>query len=926
MAQTHQAGAASGMAGSSPPPAAPSEPARHSAFGRAFWMLNWIEAFERLAYFGIRAVVPIYIMQATEPGGLHLSATHKGIIYAWWGAVQSFLPLFTGGIADRYGYKRVLFFAISTNVIGYLMMAYLDCYEGFFAGVLILALGTAFFKPSLQGSIAQNLTKENSSLGWGIFYWIVNIGGFAAPFFSTIVLGKPHSAQGWQNLFLISAGFTAANLLLLFTFRDVPSGADKTQSLARVFWITIENIWPYWFRDGRLHRRRAGLGAALAVAGIVVLAWGRVPLPDVLRWVLGVGLLAAGVVLILWLVDGHFTWQLRLPVFLLIMSAFWLMMYQVWDLHPNFIEDWVDSSMVAQRLPFDLTQEFGDRGLLRVPQQILLSTNAGLIILLVLPISWLVRRMRTLSAMLIGMTACTVGTLVAGLTGNGWIFLLGIVFFSLGEMLTGPKKNQYLGLIAPPGKKGLYLGYVNIPVGIGLFVGSWVAGFVYDRYGEKASLALKYMADRPALVAQAARATEWSDSLDLLPDLLQVHRDEAFRHVCEREDQSPDALADRLRTAFRYDAGQISNLALQYLATHSEGRAKTFQQLASAIEERENASATDRADAEKLRRDADLKDGSDPVGVARFVHLLPKAAGVDRTDALVLAREELERSRPSAGPLDDAAVEEELWARFGDDPATLNNLALQYLAQGTAALEAPVANLLAEAQSLPVKARVALIEKRVGIGRTKSFAALGRACGADDAQIDAALAKRSVPNAVPDAALYVYLMEKPHYQFMVSATTDWQRNIRLLRDLIEPDAKAVAAVQQAFADEGWATRASDAFFRLFGSTASEEGSASGIPFVRLAGKPEIIRAAFANKDWSRSPEQAARLLRLNPFEARARAATEINDAANATTRMLWTTYAPQYKVWIPFAAIGVVAMIALAVFGQMAKRWADMNA
>ncbi len=908
------------------PPAVSPEPARHSAFGRAFWMLNWIEAFERLAYFGIRAVVPIYIMQATEPGGLHLTATHKGLIYAWWGAVQSFLPLFTGGIADRYGYKRVLFFAISTNVIGYLLMAYLHSYAGFFAGVLILALGTAFFKPSLQGSIAQNLTKENSSLGWGIFYWIVNIGGFAAPFFSTIVLGKPHSAEGWQNLFLISAGFTAANLLILFTFRDVPSGADKTQSLARVFWITIENIWPYWFRGGRLHGPRAGLGAALAAAGIVVLTWGRVPLPDVLCWVLGLGLLVAGGVLILWLKNGHFIWQLRLPVFLLIMAAFWLMMYQVWDLHPNFIEDWVDSSMVARQLPFDLTQEFGDRGLLRVPQQILLSANAGLIILLVLPISWLVRRMRTLSAMLIGMTTCTVGTLVAGLTGNGWIFLLGIVFFSLGEMLTGPKKNQYLGLIAPPGKKGLYLGYVNIPVGIGLFVGSWVAGFVYDRYGEKASLALKYMADRPALVAQAARATEWGDSLELLPDLLQVDGNEAFGQVCARESQAPDAMTDRLRATFRYDAGQITNLALQHLALHSDRRAKTFQELASAIEKTKDASAFDRADAEKLRRDAERKDGSDPVGIARFVHLLPKASGVNRADAFVMARDALMKERTDAATLDDAAVKEHLWARFGDDPATLNNLALQYLAQGTSALDAPVAALLAEAQALPVKARVELIEKRVGIGRTKSFAALSRACGADDAQIDAVLATQNVPDAVPDAALYVYLMEKPHYQFLIAATTDWERNTQLLRELIEPDPQAIQAVLQAFANEGWATRASEAFFRLFQSPVPEEESASGIPFARLARKPEIIRAAFAGKDWSRSPEQAARLLRLNPFEARARAAAEINGAANATTRLLWTTYDPQYKVWLPFAAIGVVAMIALAIFGQMAKRWADMNA
>jgi len=110
--------------------------------------------------------------------------------------------------------------------------------------------------------------------------------------------------------------------------------------------------------------------------------------------------------------------------------------------------------------------------------------------------AWLTRKMRTLTAMLGGMLLATVGVLVAGLTMNPWMLVLGILFFSLGEMTTGPKKNEYLGLIAPPGKKGLYLGYVNIPVGIGVFAGSWIAGEVYGRFGEKATLALRYLIEK----------------------------------------------------------------------------------------------------------------------------------------------------------------------------------------------------------------------------------------------------------------------------------------------------------------------------------------------------------------------------------------------------------------------------------------------
>jgi len=49
------------------------------------------------------------------------------------------------------------------------------------------------------------------------------------------------------------------------------------------------------------------------------------------------------------------------------------------------------------------------------------------------------------------------------------------------------------------------------------------------------------------------------------------------------------------------------------------------------------------------------------------------------------------------------------------------------------------------------------------------------------------------------------------------------------------------------------------------------------------------------------------------------------DAAQATT-LLWNTYDPQLKVWLPFAAIGVVAIIALVFFARAARKWADMDA
>jgi MFS family permease len=429
-----------------------------AGFKRGYWMLCNIEMFERMAYFLVRSVVAVYIMQADDPGGLHFTAADKGTIFAWWFVFQSILPMFTGGYADRYGYKNTIAFSVTMNILGFILMAYMRTFWGFFGGVMVLATGTAFFKPGLQGSLAQNLTKDNSSVGWGIFYWIVNVGAFIAHPLAGILQVE----ISWKAVFLTSAGLTSLNYLMLLTFKDFASGADKTEGPLAVFARTIKNIFE----------------------------------PRLVSW-------------------------------LLIMSCFWLMMYQLWDLHPNFLTDWVDSSGVASILP-DFMSRQTDRGP-QVLQQNLLALNSLLIVICMILVSYVVRKMRTLEAMIIGMVVATCGILIAGLTASGWIFLVGVVFFSAGEMLTGPKKNEYLGLIAPPGKKGLYLGYVNIPVGIGGFAGSKLAGYLYGHFGDKAVLAQKYLLQHTPL----GEGKTWNGDPDTLESLVGVSRTDAMAKLQE---------------------------------------------------------------------------------------------------------------------------------------------------------------------------------------------------------------------------------------------------------------------------------------------------------------------------------------------------------------------------------------------------------
>jgi proton-dependent oligopeptide transporter, POT family len=237
----------------------------------------------------------------------------------------------------------------------------------------------------------------------------------------------------------------------------------------------------------------------------------------------------------------------RLLTFMAIMSCFWMMMYQLWDLQPNFIADWINTSRMARSLGWlpeflrKMVVENTNRGPM-IPQQVLLSFNAFFIICGVVGMAWLTRRMRTLEAMLIGMIMATIGVLVAGWTQSGWLLVAGILFFSLGEMMTGPKKSEYLGLIAPPGKKGLYLGYVNIPVGVGVFLGSWIAGIVYGHYGEKAVLALRYLAEK----TPSGQAKHWDGSVASLEATLGVQRTNAMATLQQVTSLDPSAATQTL--------------------------------------------------------------------------------------------------------------------------------------------------------------------------------------------------------------------------------------------------------------------------------------------------------------------------------------------------------------------------------------------
>ncbi len=409
-----------------------------------------METIERLAYYGVRVVIPIYIAQADEIGGLHFSQSDKGFIFLWWALVQSSLPVLTGGLADRYGYKKQIVVAIILKGLGYLLMATQREFWPFFAGCLLLAAGTAVFKPPIQGTFVKTLTAKTSGVGWGFFYMVINVGAFLGPPLAHFLYG-----YSWPMVFYGCAILVNLNLLWLFTYRDLDSGADKTTGLWQVARDTAREIL-----------------------------------------------------------------NPRLLAFILIISLFWAVFEQLWDMMPNFIVDWIDSNSLARHLPGFMLSTNLSRGP-QIAQEWVINLNPFLIILLVAPLSWYFNRvMRRLTSIFFGFIFVSLGLYVVGSSMSIYVCLAGIVCFTAGEMLCSPKMREYLAVIAPPDKKALYMGYASIPYALGWGYGSFLGGQIYGRTGEKATLARRY-----------------------LSEVLQVqdlpHRSQAFASLTEMLGQSP---------------------------------------------------------------------------------------------------------------------------------------------------------------------------------------------------------------------------------------------------------------------------------------------------------------------------------------------------------------------------------------------------
>ena len=392
-------------------------------FQSAFWVANITELFERLSYYGVNAVLAIYLHET-----LKFSQQQTGEMIGFFGGIVWFLPIIGGTLADRLGFRRSLAGAYLVLALGYFLLGSLsaswmaplrDALPIAIVVQLILcvpALGPAIVKPCVVGSTARAASENVRSLGYSIYYTLVNIGGTLGPIMAFAV----RRTIGIENVFRVSA--------------------------ISVFLMFLSTILFYREPDKRVEKQVASFAQAFKNMFVVF---------------------------------GN----LRFMTFLLIFSGFWIMFWQEFIALPLFIRGYVNANadvdllttvdplavIFFQILVSYLTRKARPFG----------AMTAGI---LITSLSWLILAVCDLSLQI--NTSLQIGSLKLPIQGLPAYAVLALIVLAIGEMVQSPRYYEYVSRLAPPGQQGTYMGFSFLPIAIGFVIAGQIGGRLVNHFGE----------------------------------------------------------------------------------------------------------------------------------------------------------------------------------------------------------------------------------------------------------------------------------------------------------------------------------------------------------------------------------------------------------------------------------------------------------
>ena len=206
-------------------------------FPKVFWISNTLELFERWAWYGFYMGLSFYLIGSKDEGALGFTPTQMGLIMGTGSMLLYFLPTITGAIADKIGFKKVLIISFIMYISGFFMMGYFESYQAIFVSFIYVAIAGALFKPIIAGTIAKVTDDETSSIGFGIYYMMINIGGFLGPLFAGIL-----KKISWDYVFAISMFAIALNYVIVLIFYKEPNFQKEKESLKITITQSLKNI------------------------------------------------------------------------------------------------------------------------------------------------------------------------------------------------------------------------------------------------------------------------------------------------------------------------------------------------------------------------------------------------------------------------------------------------------------------------------------------------------------------------------------------------------------------------------------------------------------------------------------------------------------------------------------------------------------
>jgi dipeptide/tripeptide permease len=463
----------------------------HEKFPKVFWSANVTELFERAAYYSMASFVVIYLGQLGF--GAYWPSNLNGILWT----LVYFLPILSGTIADQVGFRRSLLVAFVLLAAGYLLMGYPVWFGGaalapvvgqaftartsvvatVVVGILLIGAGGSVIKPCVSGTV-QKTAGVRATLGFAIFYMVINIGSLFGRGTGYVV----RRGYGTVTILEVVAVCAIAAAVLVYLVnkateaKEQGRGARMTGPFLAVVAAAVVTIAGLVGRGERVETGDSlsyifAVAACASVAAFFVLMFFYTDPPAQadapVKPRRSIGRILIDMVLVLR--SGRFT------LFLVLMSGFFFVYNQVYNVLPLYAKRVIESSpamdlytaanpFVIVCLQLAITQYFGKVKAIR-------SIVVGTVIIGV--------------SMLINVypiyAAGGMRTIVANWLPLGSVFvILTVALIAFGELFTSARMYEYIGSLAPKGQEGLFLGYANLPLALGSLAGGPAGAFIFN--------------------------------------------------------------------------------------------------------------------------------------------------------------------------------------------------------------------------------------------------------------------------------------------------------------------------------------------------------------------------------------------------------------------------------------------------------------